>query len=42
MFLKLIDVDLQQRIAMADDLDNNAADALKLLLVRRVRSGHVL
>jgi hypothetical protein len=32
MFLKLIDVDLQQRIAMADDLDNNAADALKLLL----------
>jgi hypothetical protein len=32
MFLKLIDVDLQQRIAMTDDLDNYAADALKLLL----------
>jgi hypothetical protein len=32
MFLKLIDVDLQQRIAIADDLNNNTADALKLLL----------
>jgi hypothetical protein len=35
MFLKLIDVDLQQRIAMADDLDSNIADALKLLLDNR-------
>ena len=32
MFLHLIDVDLQKKIAMADDLDNNAAEALKLLL----------
>jgi hypothetical protein len=32
MFVNLIDVDLQERIAMVDDLDGNAADALKLLL----------
>ena len=32
MFLNLIDMDLQQKIAMTDDLDGNAAKALKLLL----------
>ena len=32
MFLNLVDVDLQKKIAMADDLDNNSAEALKLLL----------
>ena len=32
MFLNLIDVDLQKKIAMADDLDSNALEALKLLL----------
>ena len=32
MFLNLVDVDLQKKIALADDLDNNAAEALKLLL----------
>ena len=32
LFVSLIDTDLQERIAMADDLDENAAEALKLLL----------
>ena len=32
MFLSLIDMDLQQKIAMTDDLDGSAAEALKLLL----------
>ena len=32
MFLNLIDTDLQEKIAMMNDLDGNAADALKLLL----------
>ena len=32
LFVSLIDTDLQERIAMADDLDGNAAEALKLLL----------
>ena len=32
MFLNLIDMDLQQKIAMMDDLDGNAAEALNLLL----------
>ena len=32
MFLNLIDVDLQRKIAMTEDLDNNAAEALKLIL----------
>ena len=32
MFLNLIDVDLQKKIAMADNLDSNASEALKLLL----------
>ena len=32
MFLNLIDVDLQEKIAMSNDLDGNAAEALKLLL----------
>ena len=32
MFLNLIDVDLQEKIAISDDLDGNAAEALKLLL----------
>ena len=32
MFLNLIDVDLQRKIAMADDLDSGASEALKLLL----------
>ena len=32
MFLNLIDMDLQQKIAMPDDLDGSAAEALKLLL----------
>ena len=31
LFVSLIDIDLQERIAMADDLDGNAAEALKLL-----------
>ena len=30
MFLNLIDMDLQQKIAMMDDLDGSAAKALKL------------
>ena len=32
MFLNLVDVDLQKKIALADNLDNNAAEVLKLLL----------
>ena len=32
LFVSLIDTDLQERIAMADNLDGNAAEALKLLL----------
>ena len=28
LFVSLIDTDLQERIAMADDLDGNAAEAL--------------
>ena len=32
MFVNLIDTDLQNKIAMSDDLDGNAAEALKLLL----------
>ena len=32
MFLNLIYMDLQQKIAMTDDLDGSAAEALKLLL----------
>ena len=32
MFLNLIDMDLQQKIAMTDDLDGSAAEALILLL----------
>ena len=32
MFLNLIDTNLQEKIAMANDLDSNAAEALKLLL----------
>ena len=32
MFLNLIDMDLQQKIMMMDDLDGSAAEALKLLL----------
>ena len=31
MFLNLFDMDLQQKIAMTDDLDGSAAKALKLL-----------
>ena len=32
MFVNLIDTDLQERIAIANDLDRNAAEVLKLLL----------
>ena len=32
LFVSLIDTDLQERIAMAGDLDGNAAEALKFLL----------
>ena len=32
LFVSLIDTDLQERIAIADDLDGNTAEALKLLL----------
>ena len=32
MFLNLIYMDLQQKIAMTDDLDDGTAEALKLLL----------
>ena len=31
-FLNLINMDLQQKITMMDDLDGSAAEALKLLL----------
>ena len=34
MFLNLTDMDLQQKIAMTDDLDGSAAEALKLLVER--------
>ena len=36
MFLNLINVDLQEKIAMSNDLDGNAAEALKLLLERHL------
>src|SRR6202021_3006065 len=32
MFVNLVDMDLQERIAIANDLDGNAAEALQLLL----------
>ena len=32
MFLNLIDLELQRKIVISDDLDGNAAEALKLLL----------
>ena len=32
MFINLIDLDLQERIANSDDFDKDATDALKLLL----------
>ena len=32
IFVNLIDTDLQERITIANDLDGNAAEALKLLL----------
>ena len=32
LFLNLIDLELQKKIAILDDLDGNAAEALKLLL----------
>ena len=32
MFVNLFDTDLQERIVILDDLDGNAAEALKLLL----------
>ena len=32
MFLNLIDTNLQEKIAMSNDLDGNAVEALKLLL----------
>ena len=32
MFLNLIDLELQRKIAISDDLDGDAAEALKLLL----------
>ena len=32
LFLNLIDTDLQEKIAMSEDLDGTAAEALKLLL----------
>ena len=32
MFINLINTDLQERIAVSDDLDGNAAEVLKLLL----------
>ena len=32
LFLNLIDLELQKKIAISDDLDGNAAEALKLLL----------
>ena len=32
MFVNLIDMDLQNQIAIANDIDSDAAEALKLLL----------
>ena len=32
LFLNLINLELQKKIAISDDLDGNAAEALKLLL----------
>ena len=32
MFLNLIDLELQRKFTISDDLDGNAAEALKLLL----------
>ena len=32
MFLNLIDMDLQEKIAISDDPDGNASEALKLLM----------
>ena len=32
LFLNLIDLELQKKIAISDDLDGNATEALKLLL----------
>ena len=32
LFLNLIDLEFQKKIAISDDLDGNAAEALKLLL----------
>ena len=32
LFLNLIDLELQKKIAISDDLDGNAAEALKLFL----------
>ena len=32
LFLNLIDLELQKKITISDDLDGNAAEALKLLL----------
>ena len=32
LFLNLIDLELQKKIAISDDLDGNAAEALKFLL----------
>ena len=39
MFLNLIDMDLQQKIAMTDDLDGSAAEAFKLLLETSMTKG---
>ena len=33
MFLNLIDTNLQEKIAMPNNLDGNAMEALKLLLI---------
>ena len=35
MFLNLIDMDLQQKIVMTDDLDGSAAEALKHSFLQR-------
>ena len=32
MFLNLIDINLQEKIAMSNDLNGNAAEALEILL----------
>ena len=37
MFVNLIDTDLQERIAIANDLDGNTAEALKLLLEKHLQ-----